>query len=49
MNVLDRRDGRTFMEMTDSRPTVVICDAGALIHLDEVSCLDRLAGDDYEP
>lgn len=32
-----------FMEMTDSRLPLVICDAGPLIHLDEVSCLDLLA------
>jgi len=30
------------MEKTDSKPSLVICDAGPLIHLDELGCLDLL-------
>lgn len=31
------------MEKTDPTPPLVICDAGPLIHLDELGCLDLLA------
>ena len=31
------------MDETDQRPPLVVCDAGPLIHLDEVGCLDLLA------
>lgn len=30
------------MEKTDPPPSLVVCDAGPLIHLDEVGCLDLL-------
>lgn len=30
------------MDKTDSMPSLVICDAGPLIHLDELGCLDLL-------
>lgn len=32
------------MAATDARQPLVVCDAGPLIHLDEVACLDLLAG-----
>ncbi|NJN46742.1 MAG: hypothetical protein HC808_09995 [Candidatus Competibacteraceae bacterium] len=31
------------MDETDQRPPLVVCDAGPLIHLDELACLDLLA------
>ena len=31
-----------FMETTDIAPPVVVCDAGPVIHLDELGCLDLL-------
>ena len=31
------------MDETDPRPPLVVCDAGPLIHLDELACLDLLA------
>jgi predicted nucleic acid-binding protein len=31
------------MDETDQRPPLIVCDAGPLIHLDELGCLDLLA------
>jgi hypothetical protein len=31
------------MGETDQRPTLIVCDAGPLIHLDELDCLDLLS------